>query len=115
MELNTLRNKCSHNWLLKVPVRRGYRPRRRAAKKRDEFAAPHSITSSARPSSAGERKRELFIASAPTGSNLPTQPNTKPTHTLLQSILTRLRFSLTLAHLGRAYVLVVFPSKDDHH
>jgi hypothetical protein len=25
-ELNTLRNKCSHNWLLKVPVRRGKRP-----------------------------------------------------------------------------------------
>jgi len=27
MELNTLRNKCSHNWLLKMPVRRGRRPR----------------------------------------------------------------------------------------
>lgn len=26
MELNTLRNKCSHNWLLKSPVRRGKRP-----------------------------------------------------------------------------------------
>lgn len=26
MELNTLRNKCSHNWLLKMPVRRGRRP-----------------------------------------------------------------------------------------
>jgi hypothetical protein len=26
-ELNTLRNKCSHNWLLRVPVRRGRRPR----------------------------------------------------------------------------------------
>jgi uncharacterized protein with von Willebrand factor type A (vWA) domain len=25
--LNTLRNKCSHNWLLKAPVRRGRRPR----------------------------------------------------------------------------------------
>ena len=25
-ELNTLRNKCSHNWLLRVPVRRGKRP-----------------------------------------------------------------------------------------
>jgi hypothetical protein len=25
-ELNTLRNKCSHNWLLKAPVRRGKRP-----------------------------------------------------------------------------------------
>jgi hypothetical protein len=24
--LNTLRNKCSHNWLLKLPVRRGRRP-----------------------------------------------------------------------------------------
>lgn len=24
--LNTLRNKCSHNWLLKAPVRRGRRP-----------------------------------------------------------------------------------------
>ena len=24
--LNTLRNKCSHNWLLKAPVRRGKRP-----------------------------------------------------------------------------------------
>lgn len=27
--LNTLRNKCSHNWLLKVPVRRGKRPAQR--------------------------------------------------------------------------------------
>jgi len=26
-ELNTLRNKCSHNWLLKVPIRRGRRPK----------------------------------------------------------------------------------------
>jgi hypothetical protein len=26
MTLNTLRNKCSHNWLLKTPVRRGKRP-----------------------------------------------------------------------------------------
>lgn len=26
-ELNRLRNKCSHNWLLKVPVRRGRRPK----------------------------------------------------------------------------------------
>jgi hypothetical protein len=26
MELNTLRNKCSHNWLLKRPVRYGKRP-----------------------------------------------------------------------------------------
>lgn len=25
-ELNTLRNKCSHNWLLKRPIRRGRRP-----------------------------------------------------------------------------------------
>lgn len=24
--LNTLRNKCSHDWLLKAPVRRGKRP-----------------------------------------------------------------------------------------
>lgn len=29
MELNTLRNKCSHNWLLKTPVRRGRRPRQK--------------------------------------------------------------------------------------
>lgn len=29
MELNTLRNKCSHNWLLKVPVRYGKRPNQR--------------------------------------------------------------------------------------
>jgi hypothetical protein len=29
MELNTLRNKCSQNWLLKVPVRRGKRPRQK--------------------------------------------------------------------------------------
>lgn len=28
-ELNRLRNKCSHNWLLKVPVRRGRRPRQK--------------------------------------------------------------------------------------
>ena len=30
-ELNTLRNKCSHNWLLKVPVRRGRRPKQKKA------------------------------------------------------------------------------------
>ena len=29
MELNTLRNKCSHNWLLKAPVRRGKRPKQK--------------------------------------------------------------------------------------
>ena len=29
MELNTIRNKCSHNWLLKVPVRHGRRPRQK--------------------------------------------------------------------------------------
>jgi hypothetical protein len=28
-ELNQLRNKCSHNWLLKVPVRRGKRPKQK--------------------------------------------------------------------------------------
>lgn len=28
-ELNTLRNRCSHNWLLKVPVRHGRRPRQK--------------------------------------------------------------------------------------
>jgi hypothetical protein len=28
-ELNRLRNKCSHNWLLNVPVRRGRRPKQR--------------------------------------------------------------------------------------
>ena len=28
-ELNTLRNKCSHNWLLKLPVRRGRRPKQK--------------------------------------------------------------------------------------
>jgi hypothetical protein len=28
-ELNTLRNKCSHNWSLRVPVRRGQRPRQK--------------------------------------------------------------------------------------
>ena len=29
-ELNMLRNKCGHNWLLKVPVRRGRRPRQKS-------------------------------------------------------------------------------------
>jgi hypothetical protein len=29
MALNTLRNKCSHNWLLKAPVRHGRRPRQK--------------------------------------------------------------------------------------
>jgi len=29
MVLNTLRNKCSHNWLLKMPVRRGKRPKQK--------------------------------------------------------------------------------------
>ncbi|HVO62884.1 MAG TPA: hypothetical protein VMT53_18270 [Terriglobales bacterium] len=28
-ELNTLRNKCSHNWLLKAPVRHGKRPKQK--------------------------------------------------------------------------------------
>ena len=28
-QLNTLRNKCSHNWLLKVPIRRGMRPKQK--------------------------------------------------------------------------------------
>lgn len=28
-KLNELRNKCSHNWLLKMPVRRGKRPRQK--------------------------------------------------------------------------------------
>lgn len=28
-ELNRLRNKCSHNWLLKLPVRRGRRPKQK--------------------------------------------------------------------------------------
>jgi hypothetical protein len=28
-ELNTLRNRCSHNWLLKATVRRGQRPKRK--------------------------------------------------------------------------------------
>jgi len=29
MELNTIRNKCGHNWRLGVPVRRGKRPRQK--------------------------------------------------------------------------------------
>jgi hypothetical protein len=29
MELNSLRNKCSHNWLLKIPVRHGKRPKQK--------------------------------------------------------------------------------------
>lgn len=29
VELNTLRNRCSHNWLLKAPVRRGRRPKQK--------------------------------------------------------------------------------------
>lgn len=29
IELNTLRNKCSHNWLLKAPMRRGKRPKQK--------------------------------------------------------------------------------------
>lgn len=29
MELNTLRNKCSHNWILKSPVRHGRRPKQK--------------------------------------------------------------------------------------
>ena len=29
VELNTLRNKCSHNWLLKSPLRRGKSPRQK--------------------------------------------------------------------------------------
>ena len=29
MELNTMRNKCSHNWVLRAPVRKGKRPRQK--------------------------------------------------------------------------------------
>jgi hypothetical protein len=29
MVLNTLRNKCSHNWILKAPIRHGKRPRQK--------------------------------------------------------------------------------------
>jgi hypothetical protein len=29
IELNTLRNRCSHNWLLKAPLRRGKSPRQK--------------------------------------------------------------------------------------
>ena len=29
LELNTLRNRCSHNWLLKAPLRRGKSPRQK--------------------------------------------------------------------------------------
>jgi hypothetical protein len=56
MELNTLRNKCSHNWLLRVPQRRGKRPSQQKPpllryKKRDlhtvaalkEFASEYGI------------------------------------------------------------------------
>src|SRR6516165_1078929 len=73
MELNTLRNKCSHNWLLKVPVRRGKRPRRRAAEQRDERAALHSITSSASASSLYGQVHGLFTLENATRvmSNLP--------------------------------------------
>jgi hypothetical protein len=28
-QLNTLRNKCGHNWLLKAPVRHGKRPKQK--------------------------------------------------------------------------------------
>jgi hypothetical protein len=76
----------------------------------------YSITSLARANNVGR----IFILNysspqAPTGSNLPTRPNTKPQHRLLQSIPTRLQFSPTLAHLGKAYVPFFFPSRDDHH
>ena len=29
IELNTLRNRCSHNWLLKAPLRRGKAPKQK--------------------------------------------------------------------------------------
>ena len=29
IELNTLRNRCSHNWLLKAPLRRGKAPKKK--------------------------------------------------------------------------------------
>src|SRR6516225_795590 len=38
------------------------RPRRRAAEQRDELATPHSITSSARASSAGRTSRPIALA-----------------------------------------------------
>src|SRR5262249_36655486 len=48
-----------HRRLLRT---RRERPRRRAAEQRDEVAAPHSITSSARPSSVGATSKPSVLA-----------------------------------------------------
>jgi hypothetical protein len=82
--------------------------------------APYSITSAARAISRGwieiaSLPGMLFIARPATGSNLPAQPNTRPTHMLRQSIPARMQFSPALAHVGKIYVLAVFLSEDDHH
>src|SRR5262245_23905895 len=48
-----------HRWLLRA---RRERPRRRAAERCDDLAAPHSITSSARASSVGGTSRPSALA-----------------------------------------------------
>src|SRR5258708_9460818 len=79
--------------------------------------AHHSITSSARASNVGgimipRASSACYSSPEPaTGSNLPTQPNTKPSHTLLQSILTRLQFSPNLANLCKLYAPFFFLRK----
>jgi predicted NBD/HSP70 family sugar kinase len=78
--------------------------------------SPYSITSSARASSVGGIVIPGASAcnSSPepaTGSNLSAQPNTKLSHTLLQSILTRLQFSPNFANLCKLYVPFFFLRK----
>src|SRR5215813_13207194 len=66
-----LYQRCTPHTLALLRARRE-RPRRRTAKKSDELAPPHSITSSARASSAGEisRPSALAVLRLITSSNL---------------------------------------------
>jgi hypothetical protein len=52
MELNTMRNKCSHNWILNRAVRRGKRPK--------QLKAPIAPLSRQRPSQGGRTQRIYF-------------------------------------------------------
>jgi hypothetical protein len=57
--LNTLRNKCSHNWILKAPVRRGKRPH-------EKKLPLLSYKTALMPSKISSKGTALFISSCST-------------------------------------------------
>src|SRR5262249_42518000 len=87
----TFRQRCAvaqepDNWSLRRLLRaHGERPRGRTAKQRDELAAPHSITSSARASSVSGTSRpsalavlRLIISSNLVGCSIGRSPGSAP-------------------------------------